>query len=43
MKFDGILGLGRVSEAVVKNASFINNIKLEVFIKFKKYLIGWNK
>ncbi len=30
MKFDGILGLGRMKEAVVANASFIHNLKYDV-------------
>jgi len=30
MKFDGILGLGRLKEAVVKNASFIHNLEYDV-------------
>jgi cathepsin D len=30
MKFDGILGLGRVKEAVVRNASFIQNLRYDV-------------
>lgn len=30
MKFDGILGLGRIKEAVVKNASFIHNLDYDV-------------
>lgn len=30
MKFDGILGLGRIKEAVVKNASYIHNLEYDV-------------
>ncbi len=32
MKFDGILGLGRMKEAVVADASFIHNLKSDVNI-----------
>jgi hypothetical protein len=32
MMFDGILGLGRIKEAVVANASFIHNLKYSVII-----------
>jgi hypothetical protein len=34
MKFDGILGLGRMKEAVVANASFIHNLKYDVKFLF---------
>ena len=40
MKFDGILGLGRMKEAVVANASFIHNLKYDVskFFNMKEWL-----
>lgn len=38
MKFDGILGLGRIKEAVVRNASFIHNLEYDDTRNFSLYL-----
>ncbi|CAD8190332.1 unnamed protein product [Paramecium octaurelia] len=39
MKFDGILGLGRIKEAVVKNASYIHNLEYDTDTRnFSLYL-----